>query len=50
MVASVGAPVTEQTLHPPGKLYPHPYGWQFFPSDWTDAAQAARCHGLTYST
>jgi hypothetical protein len=36
--------------HPIVNMYPHSYGWQFFPSDWTNAAQAARCRGLTYST
>ena len=36
--------------HPIVNMYPHSYGWQFFPSDWTNATQAARCRGLTYST
>jgi hypothetical protein len=36
--------------HPIVNVYPHSYGWQFFPSDWTNATQAARCKGLTYST
>jgi hypothetical protein len=31
-------------------MYPHSYGWQFFPSNWQNATQAARCQGLTYST
>jgi len=31
-------------------MYPHSYGWQFFPSNQTNAAQAARCRGLTYRT
>jgi hypothetical protein len=36
--------------HPIENMYAHSYGWQFFPSDWTDAAQAARCRDLTFST
>jgi len=36
--------------HPIVNMYPHSYGWQFFPSDWTNAQQAARCKGLTFST
>jgi hypothetical protein len=36
--------------HPIVNIYPHSYGWQFFPSDWTSAGQAARCRRLTYST
>jgi hypothetical protein len=36
--------------HPVVNMYPHSYGWQFFPSDWTNATQAARCQGLTYHT
>jgi hypothetical protein len=36
--------------HPIVNMYPHSYGWQFFPSDWTNATQAARCQGLTYRT
>ena len=36
--------------HPIVNMYPHSYGWQFFPSDWTNAAQRARCRGLTFST
>jgi hypothetical protein len=35
--------------HPIVNMYPHSYGWQFFPSDWPGAEPAA-CHGLTYST
>ncbi|MFZ0042277.1 MAG: hypothetical protein WAK93_13285 [Solirubrobacteraceae bacterium] len=31
-------------------MYPHSYGWQFFPSNWTNPTQAARCRGLTYKT
>jgi hypothetical protein len=31
-------------------MYAHSYGWQFFPSSWTTATQAARCRGLTYRT
>ena len=31
-------------------LYAHSYGWQAFPSNWTSAAQAARCRGLSYRT
>jgi hypothetical protein len=40
----------QQRAHPIVNMYPHSYGWQFFPSDWTNATQAARCRGLTYST
>ncbi len=36
--------------HPIVNMYPHSYGWQVFPSDWTNAAQAARCRGLTERT
>ena len=36
--------------HPIVNMYPHSYGWQFFPSNWTNAAQAARCRGLTLRT
>ncbi len=36
--------------HPIVNMYPHSYGWQFFPSDWTNATQAARCRGLTLRT
>ncbi len=36
--------------HPIENMYPHSYGWQFFPSDWTNPTQAARCRGLTYRT
>jgi hypothetical protein len=36
--------------HPIVNMYPHSYGWQFFPSDWTNATQAARCRGLTAKT
>jgi hypothetical protein len=36
--------------HPIVNMYPHSYGWQVFPSNWTSAAQAARCRGLSYST
>lgn len=36
--------------HPIVNMYPHSYGWQFFPSHWTNAAQAARCRGLTFRT
>ena len=31
-------------------MYPHSYGWRFFPSHLVTAAQRARCAGLTYST
>ena len=40
----------QEHRHPIENMYPHSYGWQFFPSDWTNAAQAARCRGLTLST
>jgi hypothetical protein len=40
----------QQHEHPIVNMYPHSYGWQLFPSDWTNATQAARCRGLTYST
>jgi hypothetical protein len=36
--------------HPIVNMYPHSYGWQFFPSDRTNAKQAALCRGLTDST
>jgi hypothetical protein len=36
--------------HPIVNMYPHSYGWEFFPSHWTNAAQAARCRGLTFRT
>lgn len=36
--------------HPIVNMYPHYYGWQFFPSDWTTPRQAARCRGLSYRT
>jgi hypothetical protein len=36
--------------HPIENMYPHSYGWQFFPSDWTNATQQARCKGLTFRT
>jgi hypothetical protein len=36
--------------HPIENMYPHAYGWQFFPSDWTNSTQASRCRGLTYRT
>ena len=31
-------------------MYPHSYGWQVFPSNQSNAAQVARCRGLTYRT
>jgi hypothetical protein len=31
-------------------MYTHSYGWQFFPSNWQNATQAARCQGLTFRT
>jgi hypothetical protein len=31
-------------------MYAHSYGWQFFPSDWTNAKQEAGCRGLTFKT
>jgi hypothetical protein len=36
--------------HPIENMYSHSYGWQFFPSDWTNSTQASRCRGLTYRT
>ncbi len=36
--------------HPIVNLYPHSYGWQILPSDWTNSTQAARCRGLSYRT
>jgi hypothetical protein len=36
--------------HPIENMYPHSYGWHFFPSDWTNSTQASRCRGLTYRT
>jgi hypothetical protein len=36
--------------HPVVNMYPHSYGWSFFPSHTSTAAQAARCSGLTYRT
>jgi hypothetical protein len=36
--------------HPIENMYPHSYGWQFFPSDWTTPTQAIRCRGLSYRT
>jgi hypothetical protein len=36
--------------HPIENMYPHAYGWQFFPSDWTTPTQASRCRGLRYRT
>lgn len=36
--------------HPVVNMYPHSYGWSFFPSDTSTAVQAARCSGLTYRT
>jgi hypothetical protein len=34
--------------HPIVNMSPRSYGWQFFASDWTNSAQAARCRGLAY--
>ncbi len=31
-------------------MYAHSYGWEFFPSNWQNATQAARCKGLTFRT
>jgi len=31
-------------------IYPHSYGWQLFPSNWTTPAQRAACRGLLYRT
>jgi hypothetical protein len=41
-----------QRLHPYSvvKFYPHSYGWQVFPADQQNAAQVARCRGLTLHT
>ena len=36
--------------HPIVNMYPHSYGWRFFPSDWTNTTQQARCRGLSYRT
>jgi hypothetical protein len=36
--------------HPIENIYLRPYGWLFFPSDWTNPSQARRCRGLTYRT
>jgi hypothetical protein len=36
--------------HPIVNMHPHSYGWRFLASDWTNAAQAARCRGLAYRT
>jgi hypothetical protein len=44
------AKAEQQHPHPIVNMYPHSYGWQFFPSNWTNPAQAARCQGLTYRT
>jgi hypothetical protein len=41
-----------QRTHPQPvmNMYPRPYGWSFFPSHVSTAAQAARCRGLSYKT
>ena len=41
-----------EALHPQPivNMYPHSYGWQVFPSHTQNAAQAARCAGLTLTT
>jgi hypothetical protein len=45
------SPASELTHpHPIENMYPHSYGWQFFPSHRTNPSQAARCRGLTYRT
>jgi hypothetical protein len=36
--------------HPIVSMYPRSYGWRFVASDWTKAAEAARCRGLVYRT
>jgi hypothetical protein len=36
--------------HPIENMYPHAYGWQFFPSHESDADQVSRCRGLRYRT
>jgi hypothetical protein len=37
-------------LHPIENMYPRPYGWSFFPTDWSGAKQQARCQGLVFKT
>ena len=42
-----------EKLHPQHtivNMYPHSYGWQFFPSNWPGITEPAACHGLTYAT
>jgi hypothetical protein len=41
-----------ERLHPYSvvNFYPHSYGWQVFPAHQQDAAQIARCRGLTLRT
>jgi hypothetical protein len=31
-------------------MYPHSYGWQFFPSNWPGTTEPVACQGLNYNT
>jgi hypothetical protein len=44
------AKAEQEHAFPIENMYTHSYGWEFFPSDWTNSTQAARCRGLTFRT